>query len=372
MRISFFHFLKQPYISLQCVTSPRPIVSWALSRKPTIIKERSCSNRNRLFSAVSEISRKDFFRRNQEILETLFSPDWFHQTSRQQHPAYQRWLLCEKIITKQGGAIHWPEQSADLPTLARLGLDSAILIDATKGDLRRLRLGSLDLLFRDENVRKKFLSRRDDPEQFEDVWVELYVGAWHRGKGHDVEHREIEKRPDIKIKIPGAQFPAFVECKRLRVISEKRIRRHIRDANNKISNETKVGPGYGILVLDVSAHHIAEAQDNEGIALPEKLKTTVSIVQSRLADRKNRSIGAAILVWDEYKVQHIRPSTEHAPLSKTWYGFRRRSTRVFHNNPHFPLPQDLPVYDVWKVEFTMHYTPRSVSEATDRMKWIPE
>ncbi|MGB9022901.1 MAG: hypothetical protein WCC94_05640, partial [Candidatus Bathyarchaeia archaeon] len=284
---------------------------------------------------MSEITRKDFFRRNQEILEVLFSPDWFRQTTQKQHPVYQRWLLCEKIITEQQGAIHWPEQS-DLLALARMGLDSAILIDATKGDLQRLRLGSLGVLFRDEKVRKKFLSRLDDPEQFEDVWVELYIGAWHQGKGHIVEYREIEKRPDIRIEIPRAHFPVFIECKRLRALSAKRVRRHIKDANNKIANElAKAGPGYGILVLDVTAHDIAEAQDDEGIALPAKLGPIVSIVQSRLAGPKNRSIGAAILIWDEYKVQHALPI-------KSWYGLRRRSTRVVHNNPILAVPHDLP------------------------------
>ena len=310
---------------------------------------------------TSHIKRTDFLKFQIEILETLFSPDWFSRTKQVEHPAYRRWALCQKILTKQNGAIHWPEQKNELLTIATMGLDASILTVMSRGDLGSLRLGSMD--FGDEDVRKKIRSRVDDSGEFEDLMVELYIGAWHHLEKHDVEYREKTGFPDFKIGMPGVDFPTLIECKRARVISKNRMAKKIAKANEQIKNEkSTIGSVYGVIVLDVTASQIAEAPDDE---LPAKLNPIIGLVQSCLKGQKNRSVGAAVVAWDEYK-------TTGTPPENTWFGFRRRSVRVLHKNALTPVPTDLRLFDAWKVEFKMHYTPREQLETSDRMKLILE
>jgi hypothetical protein len=309
---------------------------------------------------MSEIRRTDFFNLQKQILETLFLPEWFVHTTRKDHPAYLRWSLCRKILDQQG-AIRWPEQRADLPTLARIGLDSWILAAITEGDLRRLKLGSLDF-HGDQSVQKKVRSRVEDPEQYEDLMVELYVGAWHLTENHSVAYLEKEGVPDFRIDIRDADFPVLIDCKRLRQRSAKRARKDVTKANTQIKNaRTNVDPAYGILVLDASAGDFTKAQGDQ---LPDGLGPIIKAVQSSLSGQENRSVGAVVLVWDDYMVRGIPPD-------KTWVGFRRRYERVFHKNPLTPVPKDLRMFDGWTVEFTLHWTPRGQTDTLDRMKWIP-
>jgi hypothetical protein len=309
---------------------------------------------------LPEIKRTDFFRFQINILETLLSPEWFRKPNRETHPAYHRWALCQRILS-QHGAIHWPEQRNDVLTIATMGLDSSILTIASKGNPHSLKLGSMD--FGDEGVRKKISSRVDDPEQFEDLMVELYIGAWHQLEKHRVEYREKTGFPDFSIGMKDVEIPTLVECKRARIISKNRMAKRIAKANEQISNEkSTIGPAYGIVVVDVTASDIAEAPDDE---LPAKLNPTIGLIQSCLKGEKNRSVGAAIVAWDEYK-------TSGTPPGNTWFGFRRRSVRVLHKNPLTPAPHNLRLFDAWKVEFKMHYTSRGQAEAQDRMQLLFE
>jgi hypothetical protein len=104
-----------------------------------------------------------------------------------------------------------------------MGLDSSILTTVSEGNLQSLKLGWMD--FADENVRKKILSRVDDPEQFEDLMVELHIGAWHQLEKHSVEYREKTGFPDFNIGMKGVEIPALVECKRARTtVLDQKVR----------------------------------------------------------------------------------------------------------------------------------------------------
>lgn len=163
--------------------------------------------------------------------------------------------------------------------------------------------------------------------------------------------------------MPGVDFPTLIECKRARVISKNRMAKKIAKANEQIKNEkSTIGSAYGIIVLDVTANQIGEVPDNE---LPARLNPIIGLVQSCLKGQKNRSVGAAVVAWDEYK-------TTGTPPRNTWFGFRCRSIRVLHKNPLTPVPTDVRLFDAWKVEFKMHYTPREQLETSDSMKLVLE
>jgi len=150
----------------------------------------------------------EFFQRQKKLLEKLFSPDWFLEAKQKNNPAYLRWALCKKII-EQEGIIQFPEQNERLHEIGRIVLDSYILVALTEGDIQQLKLGSLDL-YGDETVQKKIRSRITDPEQFEDLMVELYVAAWHKTKSHAIDPIEKEGYPDLKVEIPNINIPVFI------------------------------------------------------------------------------------------------------------------------------------------------------------------
>lgn len=103
-------------------------------------------------------------------------------------------------------------------------------------------------------------SVQEDPEQYEDLMVELYVGAWHLTENHSVAYLEKEGVPDFRIDIRDADFPVLIDCKRLRQRSAKRARKDVTKANTQIKNaRTNVDPAYGILLLDASAGDFAKA-----------------------------------------------------------------------------------------------------------------
>lgn len=291
----------------------------------------------------------DFFKLQKEILEKLFPPHWFLEASKKNHPAYLRWALCEKVL-EQGGKIRFPEQKTELPEIGRILLDSTILVILTEGDLQQLRFGSLDL-YGDQVVQKKICSRIIDPEQFEDLMVELYVGAWHKTKSHVVRPIEMEGYPDLRIEFPDMNTPIFIECKHLWAGSRNRLQGVIKKANQQIKNATKEinSPYYGVAVLDVSTPVAAGQVENDDLS--DKLREIVDIVQSALSGQKNRSVRVAILVWDDYMIMG-------KPPERTLIAFRRRRKRISHKNITSAIPENLPLFKGYTTTYWLHWEPR--------------
>lgn len=289
----------------------------------------------------------EFFQRQKEILEKLFSPEWFLETKQRNHPAYLRWALYRKII-EQEGMVRFPEQKEELHKIGRIMLDSYILVALTEGDPQQLKLGSLDL-YGDEAVQKKIYSRIKNSKQFEDLIVELYVGAWHKTKNHIVEPMEKEGHPDLRVEIPDINIPIFIECKHLWTDSKRRLRQRIRKANEQIkkaADEIKI-PSYGAVILDVSIPVAARQVENNNLS--DKLQEMIDVVQSALSGQKNPSIGTAILVWDDYMILGDPPNS-------TLVAFRRRYKRVLHKD--MAIPEKLPLFEGYTTEYWLHWIPR--------------
>ncbi len=289
----------------------------------------------------------EFFRLQKEILEKFFPLNWFTETSEKNHPAFLRWMLCNKIL-QQRGVIKFPDQETELLEIGRLVLDSAILVTLTQGNLSQLKFGSLDL-YGDKAVQKKIRSRITNPEQFEDIMVELSFGAWHEMVKHSVIPLEIESYPDLELKIVGIDIPIFVECKHLRSASENRLNKEITKANSQIK-ATGI-PCYGIGFFDVSIPvSMGQVEDDE---FPMRLQEIIEIVQSTISGPKNRSIGVVLLAWDDYNIMGEPPDL-------TQITFRRRHVRI----PHSPskdvmeIPEDLRLFDGYTTIYNLHWKPR--------------
>lgn len=296
--------------------------------------------------------RIEFFQRQKEILEKLFSPEWFLEAKQKKHPAYLRWTLCKKII-EQRGRIQFPEQKERLHEIGRIILDSYILVALTEGNLQQLKLGSLDL-YGDEAVQRKIRSRITNPEQFEDLMVELYVGAWHKTKSYAIDPIEKEGYPDLKVEIPNINIPVFIECKHLWTGSKNNLQDAIKKANKQIKRAAKEIelPSYGAVILDVSVPVAADQVENDNLS--DKLLRIVDAVQSALSGEKNRSVGAAIIVWDDYMLMGKPPDS-------TLVAFRRRYKRISRRNPNLPVPENLPLFEGYTIPYWLHWTPRKLS-----------
>lgn len=275
------------------------------------------------------MKRIEFFQRQKEILERLFSPGWFLEAKQKNHPAYLRWALCKRII-EQEGAIQFPEQKEELNKIGRILLDSYILVALTEGDIQQLKLGQIDL-YGDDAVQKKIRSRISSPEQFEDLMVELYVGAWHKTENHAVEPIEKDGYPDLRIESPDINIPIFIECKHLWTNSKNKIQQVIKKANKQIKKATEdIGtPSCGVAVLDVSVPATVGQVEND--TLSNKLQDMIDVIQSALNGQRYRSVKSVIVVWDDYMIMG-------EPPDRTLVAFRRRYKRISHKDVTTVVP----------------------------------
>lgn len=314
------------------------------------VGDRQSAITKKVWGDTHRITRKDMpqidlFFKQIAILNEIFPSNWFNITKNYQHPAYQRWKLCNTIIGQQGN-IRYPEQRHELSNLGRLILDSYILVQISKGDLDKFLLGSLSK-YGDLAVEKKILSRVTDQTHFESLMLELCIGAWNISQGNEVTPLEIEGYPDLKVEFSNTLIPAYIECKRIETKTLTRISDVIRKANNQIKRVKE--DAFGFVVLDLSTPVSAGMVDDD--TLPNTLSERLSVIKSALSGKKNRSIGAAIVVWDDYMKLG-------EPPEKTRIAFRRRMIRIDHNKPRTVVPRKMIIYNGNTVEYFLTWTPR--------------
>jgi hypothetical protein len=262
--------------------------------------------------------QQEFLQAQQQLLAELFSTEWLLDPINCAHPAVTRYGICCALLD-QGGSIRWPGQRAFMPHLAAMLLDAATIVAITRGHLDSFKLGEL-AGFGDERVYKKIRSRVIDPQGFFDLMVELSQAGWHLVEGHGVIPLEQPDWPDLRVQLDGVVHPLYIECKKLNSFSENRIRAEIRDANRQLRAVTE--PCYGVAVLDVSA---AVPNDHAAIdGLPTFASPIIDLVQRAVSGDKNRSVGRAIVTWDEY--MELGP-----PPTRTMILVRRRFVNVDHS-----------------------------------------
>lgn len=288
------------------------------------------------------MKRSQLFELQIKLLEELFPENWFNTTREKQHPAWIRWNLCKQIL-RQGTIIRYPDQEKDFNVIARMILDSLIFVTLTKGNLDNFILGSIDS-YGDQAVQKKIKSRITDAYQFEDLMVELSFAAWHMSKKHTVFPWEKDNLPDIKIQLSNNDIPVVAECKNIRSASKNRINKVISKANSQIKAVSE--SNYGMVVLDISIPISVTEVTNDD--LPEQIIEIITMVQSALSGSKNRSIKAAVLVWNDYMILGTPPEM-------TQIAFRRRNFKIRHKHLKYDYVEDTEIFDGYTVMYNLFW-----------------
>jgi len=294
-------------------------------------------------------NRVDFFMKHVDILEKVFPKDFFNKGEKIDHPAYSQWMLCKKII-KQKGIVKLPEQKDEIPLIGKIVLGSMIHSSLSNGNVQDIEFGLIEL-YGDKNVQKFIESRIKIPENFNDIMLELYFASWHKMRKHDVSLIEKESYPDIKIMTTNLTTPLYTECKNIKSDTYKRLNSVIKKANKQIK-ATKT-PCYGIVVLDISTPVTFQEVKND--KLPERVDSIKDSIVRILSGEKNRSISAAVLIWDDYLIVGN-------PTERIMYAFRKRFHIVEHSKVEGvnTIPENLSIFEGNTVTYGINLKKREI------------
>jgi len=301
----------------------------------------------------------NLLRIQKQLLEDLFDEKTL-RSLKSRHPAAARWRLCSKIVG-QGGIIKWSEQGHETPLLAEAILDAITFVTVSAGDVQQMKLFDLSG-YGDKAVQAKLRSRINNPSQFKHLMVELSVGAWHQGIGHQVTPFEKEGWPDIRADVPGFEYPIFLECKRVEVLSNQRIAKHIQNANRQIK---EVGTSaYGVAVLDVTGaigSKLAPIRDEK----PQEIVQIIEASRAAISGPKNRCISRVLLMWDESGIFGNPPE-------RTMVVLRRCVASIDHEPLEgvIVIPPELPLFGGNTVELPFNFSKIEIDtlQVSDLMK----
>lgn len=276
-----------------------------------------------------------------KILEDLFGQQWFSDRERKKssHPAYINWKLCLKLI-KQAGLLKYPADLQILPDIAKVILDSQIILQCSGGDISNLILGSF-ANYGSQSVRRRLkqVILQPDGNGFKSVMTELFYAAWHISEGHKVTAYEEEGYPDFQVIEEDLSLPLVTDCKRIqRDSNDLRFAKVINKANNQVK---KLGVQcYGIAVIDIT-----EKVRNPNVFSDEIPQSVLHIkeIVSNAIQKDNSSISAVLLFWDDYVV-HGDPRMSPDSL----IAYRRRSQIVKHCDPMHNLPEEIRLFNLGK------------------------
>lgn len=301
----------------------------------------------------------NLLRIQKQLLEDLFEEKTL-RSLKSRHPAAARWRLCSKIVS-QGGIIKWSEQGHETPLLAEAILDAITFVTVSAGDVQQMQLFDLSG-YGDSAVQAKLRSRINNPSQFKHLMVELSVAAWHQGIGHHITPFEKEGWPDIRADAPGFEYPVFLECKRVEVLSNQRIAKHIQNANRQIK---EVGTSaYGVAVLDVTGaigSKLAPISDEK----PPEIVQLIDAAREAISGPKNRCISRVLLIWDESGIFGNPP--ERTSI------FLRRNVASIDHDPLvgvIMIPPELPLFGGNTIELPFNFSKIEIDtlQISDLMK----
>jgi hypothetical protein len=273
----------------------------------------------------SNMTRLEFFRLFATGIEKLIPNDWFNNPKNKTYPVYQRWAFYQKMIS-QNGFFKFPEQKTELPLFGQFLLDTEYLKTIFANEY-------FDQLL--EPARVKIAKYLAHPTQFDDIMLEISFAAWHLMENHRVEILEIDKYPDVKVNVPTLMLPIYAECKNVTTDNDNSIKHKINDANGQLKSVSEAH--YGIVVLNIAKS--IERQRVYTDAYPERVDEIIKLVKQTLRGARNRSVGAAILIWDDF-IQHGEPP------QKMYVAYRRRFVRIDHSPEEgcLQIPENADLY----------------------------
>jgi hypothetical protein len=293
-----------------------------------------------------------------KFLETLyqFKPGFFNDPTNADHPAVKNWRLFNKLLGQDGErlSLRYPEQLDELQLIGQCMMDTSHIISATKGNLSKLKFGAIEKF--DISVKRKIESQLLNKRGYGDLLVELYTGAWYDSRGYDVQFLEENNYPDLKVMVNGIDKPIFIECKRLYSGSRNRIRNEVRDANTQL--KSAIGDdersAYGIAVFDFSSY-IPIIKMRNTAEIPYKISNEIiPFIEQSLKGYINKSVGAIIIMWDNYKIY------DNIPAGLIFH-YRRQIKVIHHPNPRLPLPSNIPLIDGWEIEIGLSFKSPSIT-----------
>lgn len=286
------------------------------------------------------IDQVDFFRQLSLFLEKLVPDEWFNNPKNHRYPAYQRWAFFQRMIA-QNGILRFPEQKNDLALLGQFLLDAEYLKLITEEDY-------FDQLL--EPVKVKIANYLMHPTQFDDIMLEIAITAWHQMRKHKAELFEVSNYPDVKVTIPGMALPVYVECKNIMTGNENSIKHIITHANGQLKKVSEAH--YGIVILNIAKP--IELKRVFSDAYPERVDQLMTFVKQSLTSSRHRSVGAAILIWDDF-IQYGDPP------QKMLIAYRRRSVRIDHTPAEgcIEIPQNAELFEGNTSEFTISWQSRT-------------
>ncbi len=281
--------------------------------------------------------RLQFFRQLSLFLEKIVPNEWFDNPKNQRHPAYQRWAFCQKVIS-QKGIIKFPEQKTELPLFGQFLLDAHYLKTITGESIEQLI----------EPLKAKIANYLTHPTQFDDIMLEISFAAWHLMANHKAELLETDNYPDVKVHIPGLMLPIYAECKNITTDNDNSIKHAITRANKQLKAVSE--PHYGIVVLNVAKPITLQQVVSD--TPPQRVDEIIHLVKKCLTGKQHRSVGAVVLIWDDYmQFGDIPP--------RLLLAYRRRCIRIDHS-PELEcreMPQNAELFDGATSEFTINSPP---------------
>ena len=276
-------------------------------------------------------------------METFFTRDWFVRATDVTHEAYQQWNICNQAIA-QNGAIKYPQQACYLPIIGKIQMDTFLLSQLTTGSANKLITGVVN--YGSRNVQKKIASRFPDSEQFQDLMVELYIGASHLLNKDSVTPLETLGYPDMKIDFCNSTDGAFIECKHLRSRDSRRVIDVVTKANTQLEN-TK-NDCFGVLII-----HVAEPT-NTGCttdsSIPKEVLDVQKCVEALLTGNQNTAINCSIIVWDGFQIMS-------AFANRTSVFYARRTIRLNHGYPTKTIPPTFKLFNGFTALYYLNWRP---------------
>lgn len=266
------------------------------------------------------MTHMDFFQQQIELLEKLMPNGWFNNPNNNGHPAFEEWEFCKTLIA-QGGVLKFPEQGTQLPMLARMILDSSILVTLTDGNLQKITIGNFEKFLKP--VKKKILNSLQHPIRFDEVMLELSVASWHMMEKHKVEILEVNNYPDMKIVISSLQYPLYIECKNVTSENINYLSKNIEEKIKKANSQLEFVPEdhFGLVIFNVTKP-IRLKKVNSDI-YPDQIYKITNLIKDLLDDKDYLSIGASVVIWDDYMELG-------KPPEKTLIAYRKRFIRIDH------------------------------------------
>lgn len=248
-----------------------------------------------------EPAANETLRSYKNVLAALFEPEWLDNPGNAAHPAVQQRSQLDLALD---GKIPRLEDRASIFRLGRLGLDANALFKASGGDPRSLRFGDF-ANYGDERVLPRVLSVARDPEQYNDLLVELGYAAWHLGLGHAVRAFEAPGFADFRAQLPSFERPVIADCKALRADKNlENLDTVLSTANKQIKKHGQ--DGIGVVFIDASALinrvRFLRPKEDGHVYTPPEAKAVREACARQMIDC-NKSLSVVVIAWTDVSLR---------------------------------------------------------------------